>query len=194
MWFLDTCSDRVLRRRACLIAFAVLPLLAAGRAHAQATLTQEDALRLAFPAPLRVERRTAFLDDAQLRRVRELAKAEHTQRVVTYYAATDAAGRAAGVAYFDSHRVRTLGEVLMFVVDTESRIRRVEVLRFAEPPEYQAPDRWLALFHGRSLSPDLSLKRAIPNITGATLTANAVTLAARRVLALHSVIHPAGAR
>jgi Na+-translocating ferredoxin:NAD+ oxidoreductase subunit G len=82
----------------------------------------------------------------------------------------------------------------MFVVDDEARIRRTEVLRFAEPPEYRPPDRWLALFTGRALTPELSLKRAIPNMTGATLTAHAVTQAARRTLALHAVIQPFGVR
>ncbi|HUF51489.1 MAG TPA: FMN-binding protein [Longimicrobiales bacterium] len=159
--------------------------------HAQAPVTQDEALRSAFPAPLRVERRTAYLDRAQLQRASALAGHAVTQSVVNYYVAVGAHG-ATGIAYFDGHRVRTHGEVLMFVVDTDARIRHTEVLVFAEPPEYRAPHRWLDLFAGRSLSPELSHKRGIPNISGATLTAQAVTNAARRVLALHQVIDPFG--
>ena len=40
------------------------------------------------------------------------------------------------------------------------------------------------------LEEDLSLKREIPNLTGATLTAQAAVGATRRVLALHRVIRP----
>lgn len=156
------------------------------QAHAQGTLTQDEALRLAFPPPLSVERRTAYFDEAQLARASELAGAAVSQSVITYYVASNRGS----VAYFDNHRVRTHGEVLMIVVDREDRIVRIEVLRFAEPPEYRAPDRWLALFAGRALTPSLSLKRDIPNMTGATLTAQAVTSASRRVLALHAVIQP----
>lgn len=160
-------------------------------AFAQERLTQREALLLAFPAPLTVERRTAYLSEAQLKRAAELAGSEVTQAVVNYYVGLDG-GRTIGVAYFDGHRVRTHGEVLMFVVAPDATIRRVEVLQFAEPPEYEPPDRWLGLFRGRALNDDLSLKRAIPNMTGATLTAQAVTAAGRRVLALHAILQQPG--
>ena len=99
---------------------------------------------------------------------------------------------AIGAAYFDAHRVRTLPEVLMVVVGTENRIRRVQVLRFAEPPEYRPPDGWLARLVGRALDTELSERRGVDGITGATLTTRAVTGAARRTLSIHQVIAPFG--
>jgi Na+-translocating ferredoxin:NAD+ oxidoreductase RnfG subunit len=172
------------------LALLVSVLGVSASAAAAQSLTQEQALRLAFPLPLSIERRTAYLDAAQLARVRQLAggNVEVAQRVVTYYVGLKE-GNVTGTAYFDSHRVRTLGEVLMLVVDGESKIDRIEVLRFAEPPEYRTPDGWLEQFEGKELAPDLSLKRDIVPITGATLSATAVTNAARRVLALHTVIN-----
>jgi hypothetical protein len=154
-------------------------------------LTQDEALRLAFPSPAAIERRTAFLSDAQLDSARALAGrgVEIDQRIVTYYVGNQA-GATLGVAYFDSHRVRTLKEVVMVVVAPAGAVRQVEILRFAEPPEYKATEPWLAQFGGHALSPDLSLKEGIANLTGATLTSNAVVACVRRVLALHALIHP----
>jgi hypothetical protein len=154
-------------------------------------LTQEEALSLAFPAAAIVERRTAYLEDPQLARISELAggETEPPPRIVSYYVASDG-GRPLGVAYFDAHRVRTLDQVLLVVVGADNRIRRVETVAFREPPEYEGPGRWLALFPGRDLDQGLSRKGDLPNITGATLTAEAVTRAVRRVLALHQVIAP----
>jgi hypothetical protein len=80
----------------------------------------------------------------------------------------------------------------MIVVTPGSAIDRIEVVRFAEPPEYKAPERWLATFVGRVLDGRLSLKGDIVTLTGATLTSDAVTEASRRVLALHQVIHHHG--
>lgn len=180
------------------IAASVLAVLLAGTATAQRAaaqvVTQEEALRRAFPADARIERRTAYLDEADVAAARRAAGAgvEVTQTVVTYYAAADRAGRPLGVAYFDSHRVRTLAEVLMIVVGPDGRTRSIEVLKFAEPPEYRAPEAWLDQFDDRPLRPSLVLKRDIVNMTGATLTAEAVTRAVRRVLALHAVIEPFG--
>ncbi len=111
--------------------------------------------------------------------------------MVTYYRARDETGPL-GVAYFDAHRVRTLPEVLMVVVGPGATVRRVETVSFREPPEYRAPEGWLALMEGEAQGDGVSLKGRMPNLTGATLTAQAATRAVRRVLALHAVIRPLG--
>jgi FMN-binding protein len=184
-----TCSRRA--------ALAVGLLLTGSAAELHAQLSLQEALAGAFPPPAKVERRTAFLTPQDLAAIQAAAgrDAPVTQRVVTYYLAKKD-GRPVGVAYFDSHRVRTLNEVVMIVVEPQAggkdRIQSVEVLRFAEPPEYHASDPWLAQFKGKSLDQDLSLKRSIANMTGATLTSNAIVHATRRVLATHERIHPFG--
>jgi Na+-translocating ferredoxin:NAD+ oxidoreductase RnfG subunit len=170
---------------------AVLALtLGVGTLDAQSVrLTQDEALRLAFPPPARIERHTAFLTEERMAEARRLAGRDVPieQRVITYYtAARD--GEALGAAYFDAHRVRSLTEVLMVVVGLEGRVRRVEILRFDEPPEYRAPAGWLHQFPGDSLEDRLSLKGDIATIAGATLTSHAVVRAVRRVLALHAAI------
>ncbi len=170
------------------LAGAAVPSAAAG---AQLRLTQDQALRLAFPEPAVIERRTAFLGEEELGLARRHAGSEVKidQRLVTYYVGLEGESPL-GVAYFDAHRVRTLPEVLMIVVSPADRVERIETLKFSEPPEYRAPESWLLQFRHRPLSDELSLKRSIVGITGASLTARAVTEATRRVLALHQVIRP----
>lgn len=167
-------------------------------AKLRAQLSLQEALEAAFPSPAVVERLTAFLSAEDLKVVRAGAgpDAPVAQLVVSYYLAKQN-GKPLGVAYFDSHRVRTLSEVVMVVIEPgtggpgrNDRIRSVEVLRFAEPPEYHASDAWLHQFEGKGLSPELSLKGSIENMTGATLTSNAIVRAARRVLAIHNRIDP----
>ena len=180
-------------RPACVVAAAAV--LAASFAPVVAgaqTLTQDEALELAFPGA-DFERRTAYLDDTMLDSAARLAGPDVPieTSVVTYYVARRGA-EAVGVAYFDVHRVRTLPEVLMVVVGRDDRILRLETVSFHEPPEYRAPVGWLRQFSDEGLDEDLSLKGKIANITGATLTAGATTRAARRSLALHAVIDPFG--
>lgn len=180
-----------LRLVCALVATVVGVAAVASGASAQTFLTQEEALELAFPAADSVVRRTAFLNEAGIAAARKAAgkRVEMPSGVVTYYVAW-AGGRPAGVAYFDAHRVRTLPEVLMIVVGADDRVRRIEVVKFAEPPEYVAPEGWLAQFRDRPLDRDLSLKGDIVKMTGATLTSEAVTDAARRTLALHAQVRP----
>ncbi|HIF20922.1 MAG TPA: FMN-binding protein [Gemmatimonadetes bacterium] len=173
-------------------AFSIAAVAWAAPIPAQ-TLTQDEALALAFPGA-QMERRTAFLDDAQLTRASALAgpDVDVESVVVTYYVALRD-GEPVAVAYFDAGRVRTLPQVLMIVLDPDARVTRIETVSFREPPEYRAPNGWLQQFFGRALNDDLSLKGEIANITGATLTAGAVTRATRRVLALHAIVDPFGA-
>lgn len=180
-------------RRCAGIALAAVALVGVGPAQgaAQGRLTQDEALRLAFPDPAVIERHTAFLKPAELEAARAAAgsDADIAQSVVTYYVARQN-GTPVGVAYFDGHRVRSQPEVLMVILAPDGRVRQIEVLKFDEPPEYRAPEGWLAQFKGKDLAAGLSLKGGIANMTGATLTSQAIVRASRRVLALHDVIRP----
>jgi hypothetical protein len=175
--------------RALSVAAVLATVFAAGPAFAKVFLTTDEALALAFP-DCRVERRTVYLTKEQLSRATAAAGQPVTQGVVNPYQAT-CDGAPGGTAYFDVHRVRTLPEAVMVVVDPEGKVRRIEVLSFNEPVEYLPRPAWYAQFTGRGLDDGLALKQAIRPIAGATLTARATTEAVRRVLALHQVLAPA---
>ena len=159
-------------------------------APAAVFLTQSQALALAFPERSHVERKTAFLTDEQLAKAKALAGTDVPieSALVVRYVATDAAGKPLGAAYFDKHRVRTVDETLMVVVDPSGRASRIEVLDFDEPPDYLPKKGWLAQLLGRDLDVELRVKRGIRPITGASLSSKAATDAVRRILALHRVI------
>lgn len=165
----------------------------AAPAGARVLLSQKDALALAFPKGTTVERKTAFLTDAQMAAAAKAAGAKIDSRLWTYYVGTSSSG-AAGTAYFESHRVRTMNEVFMVVLNPDAEIRFIEILSFAEPDEYLAPKRWLDQFQGKSLNDDLMLRRGLRNITGASITSDAVTRGVRRVLAVHRLLHPGPAK
>ena len=180
-----------------LFALALLicgPLMAVPDTARAQRMTQGEALSLAF-AGAEVSRKTSFLSAAELGRAREVAgdDVDIDVGLVTYYVALGD-NEPLGVAYFDAHRVRTLDEVLMIVLDRAGSVMRIETVSFREPPEYRAPDGWLDLFAGRTTEDNLSLKGDIPNIIGATLTSRAVSDAVRRTLALHSVVDPFASR
>ncbi len=169
-----------------LVGLAVVAILAQTPAHSVVVQSQEEALQEAFP-DASVERHTAFLDDRQVEQVRELGGTEPSSRVITYYRGVRD-GELVATAYFDTHRVRTLPEVLMIVVGADAAVLRVAVLSFLEPRDYLPGERWFEQFHGRTLGEGLALKREIRGITGATLSSRAATEAVRRVLALHQIL------
>lgn len=162
-------------------------------AGARVYLTVDEALELAFPG-CTMSRETVYLTEEQLERAGERAGEEIESALAhPYVARCRGEGAEGGVAYFDTHRVRTLPETIMVVVGPDEEVARIEVLAFREPPDYIPRDAWYEQFFGRDLGPDLELKRAIRPVTGATLTARATTDAVRRVLALHEVLREDGA-
>jgi hypothetical protein len=149
--------------------------------------TSQEALALAFPGA-RLVRKEHILSESQADRIRVIGQVDLTSRwIVAYEAWRD--GHLVGVGLFDTHRVRTLNETLLVAISPEGRILRVEAVVFREPAEYMAKEAWVKQFEGKGLDPQLSLKGSIHPLAGATLTAHAMTDAARRCLALYRVLY-----
>jgi hypothetical protein len=136
-WRSGTFPEPLMSMRRGPIALAVtLAVLAARPSRAKVFLNQEEALRLAFPAGTKVERRNAFLTPSQQAAAAKLARATHPPGALVAYYVGIRDGREIGTAYFDTHVVRTETETLMILIDPTGGIARIEVLSFAEPEEY----------------------------------------------------------
>ncbi len=168
-----------------------LILLASHSSFAKSFLTQEEALRLAFPKGAVVARKTAFLTEGDRAEVARRSGGAPPPGLVVYYSAT-VDGRDAGTAYFDTHVVRTLPETILVVVDAKSTIARIEVLSFSEPEEYLPREAWYGQFRGRTLGDELSERKGLRPVTGATITVRVTVEAARRVLALDAFLTEKG--
>ena len=162
-------------------AFMTAGLLAGGLP------SQQEALALAFPGA-QFQRKEFFLTEAQAAAVKKQGGLDLAGLwIVAYEARKD--GQLVGVGFFDTHHVRTLNETALVAVTTEGRVKRVEVVSFHEPQDYMAKEAWLKQFEGKKLDQDLALQRGIKPLSGATLTANALTDASRRCLALWQVLY-----
>jgi hypothetical protein len=148
-------------------------------------VTVDEALALAFPSAS-IDRETLFLTEAERRDAENLAGSDLAGAMVTRFAAR-IDGEIVGFGYLDTHRVRTLPQTLLIIIEPGGAVRRVEVVSFREPLDYLPPDGWYRQFDGEELNDDLILKGAIRPITGATLTARSTTEAVRRTLAIHAV-------
>ncbi|MFI5119721.1 MAG: FMN-binding protein [Thermoanaerobaculia bacterium] len=166
-------------------------LLVSSTSFAKSYLTQEEALRLAFPKGAVVTRKTAVLTEADRAEVARRSGGAPPPGLVAYYVAT-VDGKDAGTAYFDTHVVRTLPETILVSVNPTGAIARIEVLSFSEPEEYLPREAWYGQFPGRTLSDELSEKKGVRPVTGATITVRVTVEATRRVLALHTFLKEKG--
>jgi len=149
-------------------------------------MSQEEALGLAFSSGTVVERKNLYLSPEQKKQIEKKAKSKLDSNLVSYYIGTSSRG-SEGVAFFNSHIVRTMPETLMAVVNPDGSLRFVEILAFYEPEDYLPHKKWFGLFENKKLDNDLWVKRSIRNVTGATLTTQAITEAVRRLLATFEI-------
>jgi hypothetical protein len=170
--------------RAC-AACVVLGLGASALAAAD-LLTREEALAAVYPGA-EVEAERVFLTQAQVTEAEALSGVAPPRALVARYVARRD-GAVVGRAYVDTHVVRTKRESLLVSLDTQGRVRRVDVTAFFEPREYLASEGWLKQYEGRRLDAELGLQRGIRSIAGATVTASSATDAVRRVLAVDRVL------
>jgi hypothetical protein len=161
-------------------------LLCAAPAGARLLLSQKQALALAFPAG-KYERKVAYLTDDERKAAENDGQVKIEARMWPYYVGVSSTG-AVSYAYFDTHVVRTQSETFMAVLDEKGAVRSVELLAFAEPDDYIPGEKWRAQFKDKSARDGLFVGRAIRNITGASLTSQALTEGVRRVLAVHRLL------
>lgn len=71
----------------------------------------------------------------------------------------------------------------MVSIDFEGRVQSVDILVFRESQGYEIKNkRWLNQFYGKNKKDKLRVKRDIDNISGATLSARAITKGVKKAL------------
>lgn len=152
-----------------------------------ALMTKAEALKLAFPDADRVETLNLFLTAAQLAQVEQRAGVRPDSALYTFYVGKK--GHVIiGYAAIEATSVRTLPATLMVVFAPDGTLRSTEVLAFFEPMEYLPNSRWLKQFTGRQLSEELRVGGQIHGISGATLSAQAITRQVRKSAALCALL------
>ena len=136
----------------------------------------------------KIEIKNIVISETQRNKIKELSGVEFESKLVTFYL-IKFNDKVKFYGFVDVHIVRTLPEVVLYVLNEQGEIELIQILSFKEPPEYKADENWLKYLKGKTLGKDLlRLRRDVPNMTGATLTAKAITDNARKVVALWKVI------
>lgn len=168
-------------------AFWILISLVFTPVHAQVYLTKDEALRLYFPNETKVNRKTIFLSDDQLQQIQSRARAKVDSKILTYYEYIED-GKLQAVAFFETQTVRTHPATYMILLNSDGSVKAVDMLAFFEPEDYLPPKRWFAQFTRKTLNDDIHTKRGIPNVAGATLSAQAVTESVRKYMTIFELL------
>lgn len=162
----------------------LLCLLLAGEALAQTVYLQPDeALKINFPGAVIVSEQKNLLPDAKLKVEKQFGKKLKKDKWTFQVARSG--GKIAGYALLDIEIGKTEPITFMTFLTPEGRVKSVEILVYREAygsEVHQKP--FLDQYRGKKSSDTLKLGKEITNVTGATLSARAVTVGVRRGLLL----------
>jgi hypothetical protein len=168
------------------VIWSVLALFSAP-SQAQVFYSKDEALKIAFPHATSIVSQVHFISEKEARKIEQMARTRLDSRLFTFYTGKKGDEKS-GYAAIDSVLVRTLPATFMVVLSLEGNVQSTVVLAFHEPPEYVPARRWLRQFDGKGLAPDLWVGRGIAGIAGSTLSAHALTVGVRKILALFQVL------
>ena len=169
-----------------LLFFLLLSFIMATPAYAKIYYSKQEAMELAFGTEAQVESLSLFLKADETRRIQQLARVKLDSSLFTFYVGKKA-GEIFAYAAIETHKVRTKPETLLVVLNAQGKLTQVETLAFHEPPEYEPSKRWYAQLFNLPLE-EISFRKKVQGISGATLSSRASLDSVRKVLAVFQVM------
>jgi thiamine biosynthesis lipoprotein len=168
----------------CLLAVVAI----APRSRADVYLTEEQALKLAFPGADRIDKRLLALTAGERDAIAAKLGGQDAPRVFKLWIGRKGTA-IVGYAVIDDVLGKSEPITYMLAVDDKLSVRSVEILAYRESRggEVRQPD-WRAQFAGKDATSALRVGKDIRNIAGATISCRALTDGVRRELACLSVI------
>ncbi len=172
-----------------LIAVVLLALLgSAGDAFGDVYLSKEEALEMAFVDADRIEKKTEILLPGQLEEITRLSGARDISRIFTYYAGFES-DRRVGYAVIGSARGRSRRFKFMMAVGVELSIEMVEILSYQDIHGSEVRQGWFKRqFAGKRISDPIRIYEDIRNVSGATISCEALAEKVRVSLVTLSVV------
>lgn len=161
----------------------LIALLLACEMYATILLEPQEAMAQSFGEGSLIEKESIVLTKDEAQQIESHAKSKLESKIVRiFYAKKEA--QIIGYGVLLSKKIRSKNGVTLYIFDAARHLKAIEVVAFNEPLEYLPNKSWSAQFSGKTESDTLSVGRDIPTITGATLSARAVTDGARLAFAV----------
>jgi len=171
------------------IVILVLFFASIARAGMRNYASADEVLTRSFPGAAFDKRVVRFSSDER-KKIQALTKKKFFKRHMVFYIATKD-GAIQGYGVIGNERGKTRQITFMVLLDKDGVVKDLDILAFRESQGYEVENpRWRSQFRGKTARSRLRLKRDIRNISGATLSARAVTKGVKNVLAAFEVARP----
>ena len=132
---------------------------------------------------INIEKKSLILTKEQAKSIQKAARAKVNSKIVRYYK-VEKEDKVLGHAILLKQKIRTKNAAILYMVDSNKTMIGLEIVSFKEPSEYKPNDEWTEVFKGKTSEDILIAGKDIATISGATLSARAISDAARVALAI----------
>jgi Na+-translocating ferredoxin:NAD+ oxidoreductase RnfG subunit len=166
-----------------MIKFLYIALLVASSSLYAKAPSLEKIFKETFGNNVSIGQKNILLTREEKQDIEKQAKAKIDSPKIRFYVITESK-KIKGYGVLLIQRIRTKKAVLLYLIDKNQKIKNIEILAFHEPSEYKPYSTWKEAFVGKGKEDKLKEGYAIPTISGATLSARAITKASRIALSI----------
>jgi hypothetical protein len=142
-------------------------------------------MKMAFGEDVVVEKKNILLKSAQAQKIQKAAQTKLPSKIVRIYSAKKGSD-IVGYGVLISKKIRSKNGVVLYHISKDSKLLSMEVISFNEPLEYVPTKNWTKQFENIDTNHMLYVSKNIPTISGATLSANAITDGSRIAFAVYN--------
>lgn len=136
-----------------------------------------------------VDQQNIILSEVQVQQLSKASQQTIETKLYRLYIAKNEA-KTLGYGVLLNKKVRTKTAISLYLIGIDGKIKSIEIVAFNEPIEYLPAKTWLDGFDNKSGSNTLRLNQDIPTVSGATLSARAITDGSRIALSLIDIVKP----
>ncbi len=168
------------------VVLTIILFLLVNKVLAGLLVHPEKVMKENFPQS-KIEKKNILITTEKAKQIEKLSNIKLKSKIFKIYIAKKN-NKVVGYGILHMHRVRTKNEAVLISFTPDCKVVDVEIIAFYEPPEYIPDKKWLNLFKNKTVKDSIRLKSDIPNITGATLSAQAVARAVKQATAICEVV------
>ena len=143
-----------------------------------------DAMSSTFGKKTKVTKKNTMLTGTQAKKISQSAKVKLKTKIFRIFTAKQGS-KIVGYGVLVNRKVRTKNAVVLYMIDTKSTLKSIEIIAFNEPNEYIPSKTWMGQFKDVPTANKLRLNKDIPAITGATISAKSIVDGSRIAFAIH---------
>jgi Na+-translocating ferredoxin:NAD+ oxidoreductase RnfG subunit len=143
----------------------------------------EKLFKASFSPAATIGQKIITLNAREVQALQQKAKAKFDSNKIRFYVVKNDS-KLVGYGVLVTQRVRTKKASILYMISKEAKIKSIEIIQFQEPSEYKPNKNWKDIFTGKSKENDLFVGKGIPSISGATMSARAVSDASRLALSI----------